>query len=347
MELGSSRHLYFDTMRTISIYTVLIAHVYCPWIPKHQIEHAFPGLQLWRNWSSLIYTGSFVNIFFMISGALLLERQESLAKLYIRRVLRMLRALVVWKLLTIAVDRYWVHDEPKTEWEANHVNHLWFLSALIPLYMFLPFYRLFFINASNQIVIYMLIIWLVSVTLSYPYHSLIVDPVRSFTTNWLRIYLDAFHGHQGYMFFGALLQRYHTRIQNNGCFFIAAFCTYLMSNILFKTGKDLQPISQYNITPSVVIQTISMYVCLMAIGDWLFGKFPRVIASVSSASFGIYLSHKIILKVFKFYINQEHLAYNILPHSVFYNPVVTAILMLLSWAFVVCMKKMPIVRHIV
>jgi len=121
---ASSRYFYFDTMRTVAIYWVLMAHVREPWNPSLKKESDFRGLHIWNSLTWHMFTSAGVPLFFMISGALLFSKTESLWNLYTRRIWRMFLHFVVWRALTIAVDRDWLHDEPKTEQEAHSVNHL-------------------------------------------------------------------------------------------------------------------------------------------------------------------------------------------------------------------------------
>ena len=83
-----------------------------------------------------------VPCFFMISGALLLGREEPLKK-HRERLLRFLIALVVWSVVYYIWNRAFM----KTEYNLKEIlyvptePHLWYLYAMIPIYMVLPFFQ--------------------------------------------------------------------------------------------------------------------------------------------------------------------------------------------------------------
>ena len=81
--------------------------------------------------------------FFMISGALLLGREETVDK-HLRRVGRFGIALVVWS----AVYYFWNIYYMKTAFDLKEIlyvpaeAHLWYLYAMIPIYLVLPFFQI-------------------------------------------------------------------------------------------------------------------------------------------------------------------------------------------------------------
>ena len=83
-----------------------------------------------------------VPCFFMISGALLLGREEPLEKHW-KRLLRFVIALVVWS----AVYYFWNTYYMKSEYDLRQIlyvpaeAHLWYLYAMIPIYLVMPFFQ--------------------------------------------------------------------------------------------------------------------------------------------------------------------------------------------------------------
>ena len=90
-----------------------------------------------------------VPCFFMISGALLLGRDEPVKK-HIRRIVRFLTALVVWSLVYYFWNTYYMHSSYDLK-EILYVPaeaHLWYLYAMIPIYLVLPFFQVMCRNMS-------------------------------------------------------------------------------------------------------------------------------------------------------------------------------------------------------
>ena len=83
-----------------------------------------------------------VPCFFMISGALLLGREEPLKK-HGKRLLRFVCALAVWS----AVYYFWNIYYMGSEYDLREIlyepaeAHLWYLYAMIPIYLVLPFFQ--------------------------------------------------------------------------------------------------------------------------------------------------------------------------------------------------------------
>ena len=78
--------------------------------------------------------------FFMISGTLLLGREETLQK-HCGRIIRFLVALVVWSAVYYLWNTYYMKTEVNLQ-EIFFVPaeaHLWYLYAMIPIYLVLPF----------------------------------------------------------------------------------------------------------------------------------------------------------------------------------------------------------------
>ena len=78
-----------------------------------------------------------VPCFFMISGALLLGRQEPLRK-HVRRLARFLIVLAVWSAGVLPVETAFIWERP---YELRDIltepteAHLWYLYAMIPIYL--------------------------------------------------------------------------------------------------------------------------------------------------------------------------------------------------------------------
>ncbi len=93
-----------------------------------------------------------VPCFFMITGALLLGRDEPLGK-HAKRLGRFLLALVVWS----AIYYLWNTFYMKSDFDLGTVlyapveAHLWYLYAMIPIYLVLPFLQVMFRNLTASL----------------------------------------------------------------------------------------------------------------------------------------------------------------------------------------------------
>lgn len=92
-------------------------------------------------------TRSCVPVFLMISGVLLLNRQESLPAFFSKRFARILPPLLFWSLFYMAWNAFHgKHYGNVFGWLQALANgpvafHLWYLYAILGIYLFVPFLR--------------------------------------------------------------------------------------------------------------------------------------------------------------------------------------------------------------
>lgn len=134
------RNYNLELIRMISFIFVIVIHVsnyYCRAYGDITIgEYSFSLLL------NLLARIS-VPCFFMITGALLLGREESLHK-HAKRVLRFLIVLLVWSVIYMIWNAVYMKDpyQIKDLLYKPVEQHLWYLYAMIPIYLVLPFSRL-------------------------------------------------------------------------------------------------------------------------------------------------------------------------------------------------------------
>lgn len=86
-----------------------------------------------------------VPLFFMVNGALMLNRSYNLRK-HVRKIIAICILTVVWGILTLAIlipikgDSYTAIQFAKAlvEWKQFRIFHLWFLQTLVCLYILFP-----------------------------------------------------------------------------------------------------------------------------------------------------------------------------------------------------------------
>ena len=134
----SGRTAYFDYLRSFASLCIMIVHVAAyKWYytDVHTIS-----------WSVLnIYKGINrppVLLFIMISGALFLGRDIPVKTLYKKYVLRMCTAFIVWDVIYALVTSWNLGISGILFKLVNSNYHLWFLLALIGLYICIPLLRL-------------------------------------------------------------------------------------------------------------------------------------------------------------------------------------------------------------
>ena len=143
MEKGKLVHL--EVFRIIAIYAVMF---------NHTVENGFflfslvPDSSFYGIYFFMSVGCKFaVPLFYMISGALLLKREESIRYIYRHRVLRIFIVLIVTSLFYCLYD-YIKNSEPfdlieflKIMYSSNKAAALWYLYSYLALLMMLPLLR--------------------------------------------------------------------------------------------------------------------------------------------------------------------------------------------------------------
>lgn len=134
-----TRKVYFDILRIIAIICVIYNHTnkrgYC----LYAFESALPLKIFYIIMAELVAIG--VPLFFMISGALLLGKEEAIGDVYKKRVLRMFVVLIVFSLIQFI---YQVYIGEMTATIGAFCNNI-ITKSMVPSYWFLYTYLAFLI----------------------------------------------------------------------------------------------------------------------------------------------------------------------------------------------------------
>lgn len=109
-----------------------------------------------------------VPIFFMLSGALLIKANLDLKKC-VKRAAKFTIILIVWSALYLIWNKF-VMDQTYDFTNIFSIpakKHLWYLYALITIYIALPFVQILFANMSERAEKYFMILWFAFLTIRY------------------------------------------------------------------------------------------------------------------------------------------------------------------------------------
>ena len=165
MSAAKRNKIYLEIIRILAIFLVVI---------NHTCAFSFPNVEgvgdVWY-WSQLLFdeiVKMAVPLFFMVSGALLLPKDESIAELYKKRVLRF--GVVFFIIVTLQYAVYTIqHGGKFSEYlsclyfgsEVNGVHALWFLKAYLGILIMLPILRIMARGMQSVHFAYMLIVQIV------------------------------------------------------------------------------------------------------------------------------------------------------------------------------------------
>ncbi|MFC5282726.1 acyltransferase [Pedobacter alpinus] len=286
---------WFNTLRVIATIAVITIHVSSNAILKH---NTLP----FSNWGFALVFSSIsrfsVPIFFMLSGALLLQKDEGIHQFLSKRFLKIIPPLIFWSLVYIFYDAFIVAKKAFTitnfialKWDEllnGSQYHLWFVYTLLGLYLFIPIIRKWVKQASIKELSYFLAIWLISFLFTIP-------SIKQFLP---KIELSNFAGYLGYMVLGYFLMQIHIKKK-----YAAIFALLGLAVIIF--GTYYLAITNHRLSKNYFVNNLNYPVFIYAVGVFMHFKnyeiqnqyLKGIINFINKYSFGIYLVHVLFIKI--------------------------------------------------
>lgn len=279
------RILYLDLLRIIACVMIVFMHS----------QRAGMGIPGWFLSGSSYITAAGIGLFFMISGALILGKAKTLAEgkeldtfsFLKHRLIKIVVPLAFWSLL------YW----SLSSIDNSGLGVMWFLWTIGGLYLLSPILLRWLQHASLREVELYIGVW--AITLLYPFLKLIT-PLDEGDTSCLYY----FHGYVGYFILGyylsaAPMERLRKYRWGFAILFLLfsfiAPCTVLF----FDFEVDFYSQFWYLSLP-VVLQCIAWFVGFRSL-ETLFSshisKYAPQIVKLSAMTFGIYLSHILVMRI--------------------------------------------------
>lgn len=289
------REISLDLMRIIACVMVVLMHSTIP------TENA-NGLLL----SSLSYfTAPCIGLFFMVSGALLLPPPKKISEnqatppFLRKRLKRILLPTLVWTLFYIVVksceNNLTTAELLKSilsiPFSAQGHGVLWFMYTLLGLYIVTPILHAWLQNASEHEIRFYLSLWLIA--MCYPILKIFVD-INDTPTGILYY----FSGYIGYYVLGYWMQRYGNIL--NPKMTALLMCVSVAAPVVVK-------LKHWTVDFYAMFWYLSVFVVIQCVFWWKVAKKLQVVLKLSdrikglltlfsNLSFGIYLSHIIIMR---------------------------------------------------
>ncbi len=247
-------------------------------------------------WVSLTYdslTRACVPLFFMLSGALLLQKSEPAALFYKKRVAKILIPLIFWSYVYLLYRKYYVGESELSLSPLMLLNgpvyyHLWFLYSIIAVYLFIPMLRYYAINATNHVKLLILAFWFFSQSIQ-PFAAIIGWNL------YTGIDLGFVSRFFGFVLLGEYLVSNRYMLKKQALlvvFFISTLLTIILTyKISQQTGVANEAWFQYH-SPLVITAAIALFLLCMNARV----KLPAILEPVSTYSFGIYFVHIIVMQ---------------------------------------------------
>ena len=345
------RIVYADYLRVIGILFVIGFHLSSSYISYYP---AFAPLWFQGVISSSI-TRAGVLLFIMVSGLLLLDREEPLSKVP-QRLKRVLVPFYFWLfyyfIKDVLVDHSLLNVHSWDSFFIELINVLidptkisiefWYIYMIVAFYLMLPLLYKMIKNASQKEIEYFLVIWFVVLLLNFFKYKI-----------YILNYMNLFTGPLGYFILGYYLSKKDSKYTRSRKFGLLLFILGIIMLILsiylpsYLAGTtDTSYILVGNLEPGSCIKMMGLFIILKNTDfKTAFGKYSDKINSLilkfAGLTYGIYLIVNIPLDLIKDY------GYFNLEISPFINvPIIIAVSVIASSIILLIMNKIPILKKV-
>ncbi len=334
------REGWVDGIRVIGAFLVVLAHI-GKWGEGPEWVHP------------LAYTFSRIGVplFFMLSGFLLLPKEENLVIFLRKRAWKVFLPLVAWSLIydvyvNQALSKSGVTLEAVVRLlirllRGPRAEHLWFFYTLIGLYLFTPILRLFVARARQSDLLYYIGLWFFTVPL--------LSILTAFTPLRFGFEIPMATGYIGYYLLGFYLGNLAPSRQS-----MRIFATLFIFGLLFTFFVfllDLPPQKDETVFRSY----LSLNIILMGLAAFFllknaFQHLPLTVwhglLPLSQASLGIYLIHPLVLQWYDAWLPRLGLTRGT-GSSFVMIPLITICTFVISFLLTRLLQKIPLLRAIV
>jgi len=345
MEKVKSRYVWADVVRFSAIFLVVFIH------------NSTTPSYVFSNFILLIpYTiaPSCVPLFVLLSGALLLNKNEDAVTFYKKRLHKLLIPWVCWTIIYMLFAILFNNHKVTSFlnlirfFHVAFLTNLWFLPMIFTLYLLTPLTWLIIREKYGKIILLaLIIIWYLFIN--------IASSVNSFFQLGFSLHFPIFIQFIGYFLLGYfLIQLKATKKRFYIYLVLFLLClTAIISGSIYSAYRitDTSSISSFyfgQVSPLIAILSCSLFLFLVNLFTlWQLKnkKVKKIITELSLASFGIYLVHglliDILLKIFPI-INAQITALNPLLSTM----IKTLIIFSLSFITIYLLRKYKITRYL-
>jgi surface polysaccharide O-acyltransferase-like enzyme len=309
-KVGGDRHVeYIDVLRVLSMLSVVFLHTAAGSLRGNY------GSAVWHfsNATTAIMSTS-VPIFFMISGALLLNSSKTLSVGYTlkKRLPKVLMPFLIWSFTAVAyyaVLSYRANGAVDLAAMANRLlympsrattAHLWFMYALIPLYVLSPILKKLVDSLDDKLAKYMLGIWIIFSSILPTAAGFMPEAYRPLLVLNSEYNLSFMTGYAGYFLAGYYLMNLKMHISKKLLLILIAADTVIISaGTWWKTAVSGSYSEMFKSYGRIFVLLLSVAVFLLirevTEGRKLPGVVSKAVSVLSDLSFGVYLIHNLLV----------------------------------------------------
>lgn len=368
--ITKKRFVYLDFIKVLSIYFVCCYHYNN--LPKNFLTE--PSISTYFNYlfTGILSTG--VPLFFMVNGALMLNKDYYLKK-HIKRIINIILLTVIWGIITLLVlaiinnkhYTYVAFNYSLWSWENGSINHLWFLQALVCVYLLFPLIKEAYDKEDKTIFKYITIVVFI-LTFGNVFLNIIANIIRgvfginiieatlgitNITGNEFNFFnnFNVFRGFYAYtiVYFiigGIILNRINNKVTIKTTHISILFIVGMVS--LFAYGIMISRINGAiydNIWNGYdTVMTLGISIAIFCFAYEFRNKLEKIsntIEVIGSNTIGIYFIHRIVGTLIKPIYVQLPYSYSLAPNLIF-----GFVVMSLSLVIALIIKKIPLGKYL-
>lgn len=354
------KKIHYEILRVIACFFVIFNHTQANGYDLFT-QCSFSNPIIWLYMSISIACKVAVPIFFMVSGALLLKKEENLITLYKKRVLRFFCILVVFSFFYYIVDIA-LHNETAfdlkrfflTLYESYWNYSFWFLYAylafLICLPVLRPLARGLSVNDYRYLIVLVFIFRAVLPVLEFLIWKGEHTLNSRFSVSWLGDAIVI------YPLLGYFCEYKTEHIQKKQILALWGLSLMLVAVSCYTTYVKAQmdgymndDVSQTFLGSFVLVYSATLFLSVKLLCERIemSNAIKRICLSISSSTFGIYLFHILILSKNPWFEK----VWDFLHLSLHLNTMLSAfvgvtLIMIIGYVMTVLCKKIPIVKKL-
>lgn len=342
MSVKSSQDQGINLVKIFACFLVIVVHVSGINLPKMASE----------GWDTSNWIDSFsrvcVPLFFMISGAMLLTKDEPLSSFFKRRYSKVLPPLLFWSLVyyiyySLTINKNY-GDNPLLYMLTRPAGtHLWYFYAIAGIYLAIPLFRKIYIHSSNAEKALFIAIWFTSTVLVPNLRNgfgLNID-ISFWSLNTIGSYI-------GFFFLGAISRDQFSQLSKKNIAFYLVLYIATGAGIAILTkwasvnkGSWTEVFYSY-LTPLVVIGAYALFTVLNNLGRKITKPVTtRLLNVFSDCALGIYCIHIIVRdELYRIGIHGAHQPYFL---TIFGS---SFLVFAISFLVIYFVRKIKILRYI-
>ena len=299
------RNVGYDFIRIFAIFLVVVIHANVAYLAENQGQAGWYAVMLF---TSICLVA--VPLFFMVSGALLLDTEKvlPLKTLFKKRILKQAVPFIIWSLIYV-VARIVMKKTPLSITAFTDLLHepayyqFWFMYSLLAIYLLLPVLQAVVLKLGKKHLEYVLILWLI--------FSVVFPVMQKFIPGFAisgHVDLILCEGYVGYFLLGHYLKKYQSELSWKKGIWLALIgigCTGALSAVEYLVCVKMEAsyqgyFYQAYLTPFVVCSATGLFLLFQNL-PWTQKEKPCKLLGVGSVlTMGVYYVHMLVITALEY-----------------------------------------------